>query len=150
MCGCKKNRRLSKFKLNRKTLKTVAPERLSSRTSLVGCVLYQNIIVFIQVLYANEKLNSLFEATRGSDKKDTSNLTKGCVHPVADPGGMRGPVKVSHKNDGHQRRPHRFHVSRPPPYPAAGSATAIVPTKLSDVSKNSFPQGRNSSSNWGV
>ena len=23
-------------------------------------------------------------------------------------------VKISHKKDGHQRRPHRFHVSRPP------------------------------------
>ena len=34
-----------------------------------------------------------------------------------------GPVKIGHKKDGRQRRPHRFHVSRPPPYPAAGSAT---------------------------
>ena len=35
-----------------------------------------------------------------------------------------GPVKVSHKKDGHRRQPHRFHVSHPPPlYPAAGSAT---------------------------
>ena len=25
-----------------------------------------------------------------------------------------GPVKISHKKDGHQRRPHRIHVSRPP------------------------------------
>ena len=25
-----------------------------------------------------------------------------------------GPVKIGHKKDGHQRRPHRFHVSRPP------------------------------------
>ena len=25
-----------------------------------------------------------------------------------------GPVKISHKKDGHQRRPHRFHVPRPP------------------------------------
>ena len=28
------------------------------------------------------KLNSLLEATRGSDKKDISNLTIGCVHMV--------------------------------------------------------------------
>ena len=34
-----------------------------------------------------------------------------------------GPVKIGHKKDGRRRRPHRFHVSRPPPYPAAGSAT---------------------------
>ena len=35
-----------------------------------------------------------------------------------------GPVKIGHKKDGHQRRPHRFHVSLPPPpYPAAGSTT---------------------------
>ena len=27
------------------------------------------------------------------------------------------PVKISHKKDGHQRGPHSFHVSRPPPYP---------------------------------
>ena len=26
-----------------------------------------------------------------------------------------GPVKISHKKDGRQRRQHRFHVSRPPP-----------------------------------
>ena len=25
-----------------------------------------------------------------------------------------GPVKISIKKDGHPRRPHRFHVSRPP------------------------------------
>ena len=37
-----------------------------------------------------------------------------------------GPVKISHKKDGHRRRPHRFHVSCPPPYPTAGSATAAV------------------------
>ena len=49
---------------------------------------------------------------------------------VADPGGgprgpwpPPGPVKIGHKKDGRQRRPHRFHVSWPPPYPAAGSAT---------------------------
>ena len=24
-----------------------------------------------------------------------------------------GPVKIGHKKDGHRRRPHRFHVSRP-------------------------------------
>ena len=70
----------------------MAPERLSSRTSfslgeefldisdsLVRWFLHQNIIVFIQVLYANamqmSKLNTLLEATRASDKKDTSDLT---------------------------------------------------------------------------
>ena len=26
-----------------------------------------------------------------------------------------GPVKITHKKDGHQRRLHRFHVSAPPP-----------------------------------
>ena len=53
--------------------------------------------------------------------------------PVADPGGEGegamppGPVKISHKKDGCQRRLHRFRVSRPPPlYPATGSATAFV------------------------
>ena len=30
------------------------------------------------------------------------------------------PVQISHKKDGHQRWPHRFHVSSPP-YLAAGS-----------------------------
>ena len=39
-----------------------------------------------------------------------------------------GPVKIGHKKDGRQRRPHRFHVSRSPPYPAAGSATAKLAT----------------------
>ena len=37
------------------------------------------------------------------------------------------PVQISHKKDGHQRRPHRFHVSCPsplPPHPAARSDAA--------------------------
>ena len=59
-------------------------EFLDTLDSLVGCVPHQHIIGFIQVLYANamqiSKLNSLLEATRGSDKKDTSDLTIGCVH----------------------------------------------------------------------
>ena len=51
--------------------------------------------------------------------------------PVTDPGsrgchGPPSPVRVSHKKDGHQRRPYRFHVSRPPPYLAAGSATEFI------------------------
>ena len=37
-----------------------------------------------------------------------------------------GLVKISHKKDGCRRWPHRFHVSRPPPYLAAGSATVKV------------------------
>ena len=28
-----------------------------------------------------------------------------------------GPVKISHKKDGHQRQSHRVHVSRPPSLP---------------------------------
>ena len=36
-----------------------------------------------------------------------------------------GPVKISHKKDGHWRRSHRFRVSHNPPYPAAGSATEL-------------------------
>ena len=44
---------------------------------------------------------------------------------VVDPGEPRGarppPVKISHKK-GHQRQPHRFHVSQHP-YQAVGSAT---------------------------
>ena len=40
--------------------------------------------------------------------------------------GPPGPVKKGHKKDGRQRRPHRFHVSRPPPYPVAGSATVLT------------------------
>ena len=46
---------------------------------------------------------------------------------VADPGGgaegamaSPSPVQTSHKKDGRQRRPHRFHVSCPP-HPTAGS-----------------------------
>ena len=51
-----------------------------------------------------------------------------------------GPVKIGHKKDGRQRRPHRFHVSRPPPYPAAGSATDFYLKKISRYasSTNSF------------
>ena len=33
-----------------------------------------------------------------------------------------GHVKLSHKKDGRQRRPHRFHVSWHLPYSATGSA----------------------------
>ena len=40
-------------------------------------------------------------------------------------GAMVPPGPVGHKKDGRQRRPHRFHVSRPPPYPATGSATEL-------------------------
>ena len=42
------------------------------------------------------------------------------MNAVADPGGAEGamappgPVKISHKKDGRQRRSHRFHVSWPP------------------------------------
>ena len=61
-------------------------EFLDTSSSLVRCVLHQNIIVFIPVLYANamqmSKLNSLLEATRGSDKKDTSDLTIRCVQKL--------------------------------------------------------------------
>ena len=53
---------------------------------------------------------------------------------VADPGEvLRGPcpppspVQTSHKKDGHQKRPHRFHVSCPP-YPATGSDAAKTQT----------------------
>ena len=62
------------------------PQRkvLDTSNGLVGCVLHQSNIAFIQVLYANavqmSKLNSPLEATRGLDKKDTSDLTIGCVH----------------------------------------------------------------------
>ena len=39
---------------------------------------------------------------------------------VADPGGgmtLPGPVKISHRQDGHQRRPYRFHVCHPLTWP---------------------------------
>ena len=59
-------------------------EFLDTSDSLVRCVLHQNIIGFIQILYANtmqmSKLNSLLEATRGLDKKDICDLIIGCVH----------------------------------------------------------------------
>ena len=71
---------------------------------------------------------------------DSDNYTS-----VADPEGHHaipplpdGPVKISHKKDGRQRRRHRFHVSCPP-YPATGSATVIIffypyfPETLDDV-----------------
>ena len=47
-------------------------------------------------------------------------ITLSALKAVADPGGPRGPwlppgpVKIGHKKDGHRRRLHRFHVSRPP------------------------------------
>ena len=66
-------------RLSSRTRFYLEEEFLDTSDSLVRCVLHQSIIVFIQVLYANamqmSKLNSLLEATRGSDKKDTSDLT---------------------------------------------------------------------------
>ena len=52
-----------------------------------------------------------------SELSQTSRSNR--VYAVADPGGRGGhgppgPVKIGHKKDGRQRRPHRFHVSRPP------------------------------------
>ena len=48
-----------------------------------------------------------------------SNVDPERISSVADPGGeghgRPGPVKISHKKDDCQRRPNRFHVSRPPP-----------------------------------
>ena len=70
-----------------------------------------------------------------------TNIFSACnnyADSVADPGGGRGghgppgPVKIGHKKDGHRRQPHRFHVSRPPPYPAAGSATETTIGLASD------------------
>ena len=62
------------------------------------------------------------------------------LEAVADHGGggegampPPGPVKINHKKDGCRRRPHICHVSWPPPYPAAGSATG-KPQKSSIVS----------------
>ena len=89
----------------------MVPERLSSRTtfflqeefldtsdSLVGCVLHQNIIGFIQVLYVNamqmSKLNSLLDATMGLDKKDTFNLTMGCAQKLFLQGESRPRTEV--------------------------------------------------------
>ena len=66
-----------------------------------------------------------------------------CLPSSGSRGGPRGPwpprpgpVKIGHKKDGCQRRPHRFHVSRPPPYPAAGSATVTCRTMISLQSLN--------------
>ena len=75
------------------------------------------------------------------------------LYPVADPGGARepcppGPVKISHKKDGHRRRLHRFHVSRPLPYPVAGSATVANNRKYynlpeKDIEIQGFPLTQN-------
>ena len=60
---------------------------------------------------------------KGSGVTLTPHSLVGMRPTVADPGGAEGampppgPVKISHKKDGHWRRPHRFHVSRPPPLP---------------------------------
>ena len=44
------------------------------------------------------------------------------------------PVKISHKKDGSQRRPHRFHVSCHP-HPAAGSDAVFDINMITIVSK---------------
>ena len=58
-------------------------------------------------------------------------------------GGPRGPwppwlVKICHKKDNHQRRPHWFHVSRPP-YPAAGSVP-MPPLSLLPAATKLWPR----------
>ena len=68
-----------------------------------------------------------FRQCPGAPSEDFS--VNGCF-TVVDPGGPRGhghlgPVKISHKKDGHRRWLHRFHVSWPPQYPAAGSTTGF-------------------------
>ena len=55
----------------------------------------------------------------GTPKRETVvSFLAAVLEAVADPGERGtwppGPVKISHKKDGHQRRPHRFHVSQPP------------------------------------
>ena len=48
------------------------------------------------------------------------------LYSVVDPSGPFPPcpVKINHKKDGCQRRPHRFHVSCPP-FPTTRSATGV-------------------------
>ena len=60
---------------------------------------------------------------------------------VADPGGAEGamppplgPLKISHKKDGHQRWSYRFHVSRPPLTQRLDPLLELV---TSDISFNS-------------
>ena len=72
---------------------------------------------------------------------------------VADSGGRGGhgppgPVKIGHKKDGRQRRPHRFHVSRSPPYPAAGSATEMDVKTIRFAMKIAFTLPENSPLKW--
>ena len=64
----------------------------------------------------------------GNFTKQISHLSSGSMGGGGAEGAMP-PVKISHKKDGRQRRPHRFYVSAPP-YPAAGSATAPVGTRV--------------------
>ena len=106
-----------------------------SKSSMVARdILYLIIVTFIDaVVKSNFPLLSvgwyLFRVVsdnrylpRGSNESalcitSTANVS---VATVADPGGAKGamappgPVKIGHKKDGHQRWPHRFHVSRPP------------------------------------
>ena len=51
-------------------------------------------------------------------KNKNSSGSRGGVEGAMAPSS---PVQISHKKDGRQRRPHRFHVSCPSPYPATGS-----------------------------
>ena len=50
----------------------------------------------------------------------------------------QSPVEISHKKDGRQRWPHRFHVSCPPPYPAAGSDAGTHPTGMHSCFRSLF------------
>ena len=66
-------------------------------------------------------LNSFNSQNRENDQFHSVIRGKNCEHKNMHTGGGHvpppGPIKTSHKKDGHLIRLHRFHVSRPPPPP---------------------------------
>ena len=105
-----------------------------------------------QNVYVLAFINFLWQEPQFIWRNNKQSCNSTGNNSVADRGGrggrdghapLPGPVKISHKKDGCLRRPHRFHVSRPPPYPATGSATvtkATAPLCLLGISFQNFNQ----------
>ena len=83
-------------------------------------VLRQNNVKVFHLFHLVVKFTPITRV-RSNREGESSSLSRGArgEWPCPPP----RPVKISHKKDGRLWQPHRFHVSRPPPYPAAGSAT---------------------------
>ena len=69
------------------------------------------------IIMRGNPVTDMTDNTETQTQTDSSSGSRGVPRGPWPP----SPVQISHKKDGRQRQPHRFHVSWPPPHPAAGS-----------------------------